>query len=212
MEKQLSMFDTGAVYDTGKNRPCDYSFVREVGMKVRRWRTGEISEITEIFPYYTHLSDGTVATPYDIAPWDDSDRLIVIPDDIWSNRCAFCVHKAFNINWPFPASMIDKPVERPCRIIRLFKSTIPGECVNFRPNITTRGICYSCRHDNQFTEGFCMNTGHAKQHRIYCAGDSGGDQKKREYWGKHIQSVCSDYSPKEFVKGDCLKGGCFQDE
>lgn len=59
---QLTMFDTGR-----KERPCDYSFIRHVGQKVRRWRTGEIRHITEIFPYYTYLDDGTVATPYDLA-------------------------------------------------------------------------------------------------------------------------------------------------
>ena len=57
------------MFDTEKpKRPCDYSFVRYIGQTVRRWRTDEISKITEIKPYYTYLDDGSVATPYDIVP------------------------------------------------------------------------------------------------------------------------------------------------
>ncbi len=55
-----------SVFDMQTGRPCNYSFTRYIGQKVRRWRTGEISRITEIFPYYTYLEDGTVGTPYDI--------------------------------------------------------------------------------------------------------------------------------------------------
>ena len=196
MEQQLSMFDTGVLYDTGKReKPCDYSFVRKVGMKVRRWRTGQIAEITEILPYYTHLSDGSVATPLDIAPWEDGDRLIVIPDDIWKNRCAYCGMKGSRLNWPFPVSHIDRNVERPCRIIRFFRSEIPGECTNFRPNFGTGGLCYSCKYNNQFHEGFCTKEDHAPQRRVYYADGSPGDAKHRDYWGRHIQCVCDDYEP-----------------
>ena len=59
---QLTMFDTPEKME----RPCDYSFRRYIGQKVRRWRTGEVLRITEIKPYYTYLDDGSVGTPYDI--------------------------------------------------------------------------------------------------------------------------------------------------
>ena len=59
---QLTMFDT----HEKQLRPCDYRFRRFVGQRVRRWRTGEIMTITEIKPYYTYLSDGSIGTPYDI--------------------------------------------------------------------------------------------------------------------------------------------------
>lgn len=64
---QLTLFDM----QTG--RPCDYSFRRYIGQKVRRWRTGKIARITEIKPYYTYLDDGTVATPCDICEVDESE-------------------------------------------------------------------------------------------------------------------------------------------
>lgn len=206
MEKQISMFDTGVLYDTEEpKRPCDYSFVREVGMKVRRWRTGEILEITEIHTYYTYLSDGSVATPYDICKWVDGDRLITIPDDVWKNRCKFCVHKCGNINFPVSVYSIDKPGERPCNIIRFFRQEKAGECPNFHPDIGVGGICYSCMNNNQFFEGFCTKADHAEQRRVYYGGDFGGDEKKRDYWGRHVQSVCDDYRPyscvKEYLKG-----------
>ena len=60
---QLTIFDTP---EEGRRRPCDYSFRRYIGQKVRRWRTGEILRITEIKPYYTYLDDGSVATPTDL--------------------------------------------------------------------------------------------------------------------------------------------------
>lgn len=59
---QLTMFDT----PEGRRRPCDYSFRRYIGQKVKRWRTGKICRITGIKPYYTYLDDGSVATPTDL--------------------------------------------------------------------------------------------------------------------------------------------------
>lgn len=209
MEQQLSMFDTGAAYGDTKDGPSHYSFVREIGQKVRRWRTGEILEIAEIKPYYTYLSDGTVATPTDICKWDDRDRLITIPDDIWEKRCRLCVHRSSNLNWPFPVSCIDRPGERPCRIIRFFRSEKQGECINFMPNHDARGTCYSCKYNNQFFDGFCEKKNHAEQRRVYYAKDLGGDQKKRDYWGRHIQSVCNDYTAWECLNGDYIETGCF---
>ena len=65
---QLTMFDTQ------KDRPCDYSFRRYIGQLVLRWRTGELARITDIKPYYTYLDDGTVATPYDICEVEEGRR------------------------------------------------------------------------------------------------------------------------------------------
>lgn len=67
---QLTMFDT----PEDRKRPCDYSFRRYIGQKVRRWRTGEILRITEIKPYYTYLDDGSVATPYDICKIEEDGQ------------------------------------------------------------------------------------------------------------------------------------------
>lgn len=61
------------MYDTQTGRPCDYSFRRYIGQRVRRWRTGEVARITEIKPYYTYLDDGTVGTPYDICEASDNE-------------------------------------------------------------------------------------------------------------------------------------------
>ena len=183
---QISMFDTGQ-----QDRPCDYSFVRSIGQTVRRWRTGEIRTITEIKPYYTYLDDGSVATPYDICECSKDERFITIPDEIWSSRCRYCSHRTSDINWPFPLSQLDRPGGKPCRIIRLFKSKIPGECVNFTPD-NVYGICETCEHNNYFCKGFCMKKGHAEQRRVFYGNDLGGS----DYYGRHRFSTCADYEPK----------------
>lgn len=55
MEGQLSLFDLPR--EKGKRKPCEYSFKRYIGQKVKIHITeGEyIGEVTKIEPYYTHI-------------------------------------------------------------------------------------------------------------------------------------------------------------
>ena len=183
---QMSLFDL----PKENPKPCDYSFQRSIGQKVRRWRTGEIRTITEIKPYYTYLDDGSVATPYDICEHKDGERFITIPDEIWRNRCTYCKHKESTVNWPLPVSEIDRPGDKPCRIIRLFSEKMPGECANFTPD-NVYGICGTCIHDNYFCKGFCDKADHAPQRRVFWGNDLGGS----DYYGRHRLSTCDDYEP-----------------
>lgn len=123
----------------------------------------------------------------------------IIPDEIWEKRCRFCTHKNAAENIPVPVSWLGKyQYDRiiPCRIISLFHTEKTGECVNFHPEFFTGGICYSCRHNNRFHEGFCTKEDHAPQRRVYYADGFGGDEKHRDYWGRHVQCVCDDYEPR----------------
>ena len=56
-----------------KRRPCEYSFTRYIGQKVRD-RHGKHT-IAEIEPYYTIYNDGTIGTPHDMEPVDKGERL-----------------------------------------------------------------------------------------------------------------------------------------
>lgn len=77
MKGQISIFDTGK-----KKRPCEYSFIRYIGQKVRFNKlfepagtyNGEEAIITDIFPYYTYCRTKSgkqfVGTPGTIYPVD----------------------------------------------------------------------------------------------------------------------------------------------
>ena len=79
MKGQYSIFDINP-----EKRPCEYSFRRYIGQKVvfteySSRHKGEVGEIVEIFPYYTHIkmSDGQilVGTPHgNIKPYKEDDK------------------------------------------------------------------------------------------------------------------------------------------
>lgn len=54
-----------------KRRPCEYSFPRYIGQRVRD--NGE-HIIAEIKPYYTIYTDGMVGTPHSMVPADPEER------------------------------------------------------------------------------------------------------------------------------------------
>ena len=133
---------------------------------------------------------------------DDLEKAYTIPADVWENRCSQCVHKNGPENIAVPLWAVHKPQYAeviPCKIMAVSRpNDMPGECMSFRPRMGTYGICETCRHDNIFTEGYCMKKDHKEQRRVYYGQDFGGANK--DYWGRHSLSVCDDYKPDDFVK------------
>lgn len=131
------------------------------------------------------------------------DKVYMIPQDVWENRCSKCVHKNAMKNIPVPVGAVHKHQYAeiiPCRIMSLCRpNEMPGECMSFAPKIGTYGICDSCRFNNHFSDGFCSKEDHAPQRRVYWGGDYGGDEKNRDYWGRHRFSVCDDYEPDNYA-------------
>lgn len=123
----------------------------------------------------------------------------IIPADVWERRCKYCVHRMKNVeNIPVPVAWLgsyryDKYI--PCRILSIVHMDRPGECGSFRPEYNVSGVCGSCKHNRQFADGFCSKADHAEQKRVYYSGDYGGDERNRDYWGRHVQCVCADYEP-----------------
>ena len=70
---QLTVFD---IHDPiGKRKPCEYSFQRYEGQRVKFWLSGEVGKIVQIEPYYTIVDTGKclmAGTPTTICPADDS--------------------------------------------------------------------------------------------------------------------------------------------
>lgn len=134
------------------------------------------------------------------------EKVYIIPQDVWENRCRMCVHKNSSENIPVTLYMIEKPWFNnviPCRIMRLNEHMhdTPGECMNFEPGIRCYGICASCKYDNIFYEGFCMKENHAPQRRVMYGKDYGGEPRKKDYYSRHRFSVCDDYAPDEYARG-----------
>ena len=132
------------------------------------------------------------------------ETVYTIPDDVWENRCRICIHKNAEKNAQIPISIVHKPYYEkliPCRIMSVSKpNDMPGECMSFAPVHNLYGICETCRNSNYFLDGFCRKADHAEQRRVYYGQDYGGDERKRDYWGRHRLSVCDDYDPEEGVQ------------
>lgn len=128
-------------------------------------------------------------------PMTAGDHCFTIPADVWENRCRLCMHKNAAENIPIPKAAAYKPYYEdllPCRIITICRAhDKPGECMSFAPRMGTYGICDSCRHNNPFTDGYCMKEDHAEQRRVYY----GQGYSNPDYWGRHRLSVCDDYEP-----------------
>ena len=133
------------------------------------------------------------------------ERVYTIPQDVWENRCRICVHKRGEENIPMPKSAVwQYRYEEiiPCRIMGISQPNVmPGECMSFAPAQWAWGLCATCKHDaGTFHEGFCFKEDHAEQHRVCYGTHYGGDDRKRDYWGRHRLSTCDDYEPDEFAK------------
>ena len=132
------------------------------------------------------------------------EKCYLIPDDVWENRCRLCIHKNAEKNALIPHRYVYKPYYTklvPCRILTVARpNDMPGECMSFSPRLDTYGICETCVYNNQFSERFCRKANHGKQHRVYWGKEFGGDEKTRDYWGRHRFSACDDYEPDENVK------------
>lgn len=63
-----------------KRRPCEYSFRRYIGQKVKD-HLGEHT-ISEIGTFYTYFTDGLCGTPHDLTPVDPVERMAAIDVDL----------------------------------------------------------------------------------------------------------------------------------
>jgi len=138
--------------------------------------------------------------PQEIPQPAQGERVYTIPDDVWETRCKYCMHKQAEQNIPVPISVIHKYAFQskvPCRILAVaLPDRMPGECLSFAPH-NVYGICATCEYNNPFVDDFCRKPHHAEQHRVFYGQDYGGDEKKRDYWGRHCLSTCADYSPRQ---------------
>lgn len=134
----------------------------------------------------------------------DGETIYTIPADVWETRCVHCAQKNGAENIPVPISAVHKQQYAeiiPCRIMAIAQpNKMPGECMTFAPRFGTYGICDSCVYNSHFAEGFCRKKDHAPQRRVFYGQHYGGDEKNRDYWGRHILSVCDDYTPNEYIK------------
>lgn len=135
----------------------------------------------------------------------DGEKIFMIPEDVWENRCRLCVHKRGPENihvplWAVHKAQYEKII--PCRIMGISRpNEMTGECMSFAPRSDVYGICGTCRHNAcEFHEGFCFKEDHAPQRRVFYGTNYGGDKRKVDYWGRHRLSVCDDYEPDQYVK------------
>ena len=122
------------------------------------------------------------------------EATIKIPDDVWENRCRWCVHRIRDENMTVERSRIWNASYRdrlPCRIIGIaMHSLIPGECKSFHPN-WVYGICETCEHNNMFAEGFCRAECQPNKRKVF-VGEGYGNPA---YWAEHALSTCDNYTP-----------------
>ena len=135
----------------------------------------------------------------------EGEAVYRIPQGVWETRCRICVHRRGKENIPMPKSEIWKYKYEeiiPCRIMGISQYTaMAGECLSFAPSPKAWGICATCRHNGaEFTPGFCFKENHAEQRRVYFGTHYGGDERKKDYWGRHRLSTCDDYEPDCFAE------------
>lgn len=126
------------------------------------------------------------------------DDVIRIPDEIWEERCRWCVHRQTEKNrsvvrWETSTSRQDVSASVPCRILSIAGyDRIPGECVSFAPH-DIYGLCMTCAHDRMFhrKEGFCELDERPNYRQVYL----GIGYQNPEYWGRHRLSTCDNYCP-----------------
>lgn len=124
--------------------------------------------------------------------------VIRIPDNVWENRCRFCIHGNIDGCQEIPKGwtwqyMHEKDL--PCKIIAISRpDEMTGECSSFAPN-HIYGICATCKHDNIFFDGYCSIHDQPNKRQIY----TGQGYQQADYWGKHRLSTCDNYTPEPFM-------------
>lgn len=122
--------------------------------------------------------------------------VIRIPDDVFENRCRWCVHRIAEQNrdverWETHTGRESVVKTLPCRILGIVRpGEIPGECGSFSPH-NIYGICATCEHDNMFHDGFCLEDNQPNKRQVYI----GEGYQRKEYWGVHRLSTCDGYTP-----------------
>ena len=121
---------------------------------------------------------------------DNTEKVYVIPDDIWKGRCRLCVHKHAEENASVPLWAVHKQQYAeliPCRIMTIAGfNDVQGECMSFTPRLDTYGICRTCVHTSIFHDGYCRKANHAQVHQVYIGQDWG-----QEYYRQSL-NVCDD--------------------
>lgn len=125
---------------------------------------------------------------------------IRIPDDVWTERCQWCVHRQTSENrtvekWECYSSRLDIDRSKPCRIMSIARfADIPGECKSFAPH-NIYGLCMTCKHDSIFQQDrdYCKIDERPNYRQIYI----GIGYQEKAYWGIHRLSTCDNYEPSE---------------
>lgn len=124
-----------------------------------------------------------------------------IPDDVFDNRCRWCVHgRVNNGNDEVPGRLLYKSSyhdKLPCNIMGIAKcEKVAGECLSFSPNWMF-GICKTCVSNNMFHDGFCTRANGPQNKRLVFLGS---DLTKDGYY-QHERSACDRYKVDERLKG-----------
>ena len=117
-----------------------------------------------------------------------------IPDDIYNNRCRYCLHfckEAENRDFE-SKECYSYNLKKPCQIqeIASYKYQVrhddgtfrgsyeytDGECRSFAPLLSYPGICKSCSYHNSFTSGFCMKADKKKNYHLAVVGNTYGSE------------------------------------
>jgi hypothetical protein len=129
---------------------------------------------------------------------------IIIPDDVYENRCRWCVH----YQKQFPNLPIEKRLlfshsgsKRPCRILGIAEfSKIQGECLSFC-SVPMFGVCRYCEHYNSFCPNECMIDKPRDQRTVFSTQTYGQCQT-------NCYKVCEHYKASKFWKTHILKNAC----
>lgn len=135
-----------------------------------------------------------------------------IPDDIFLNRCRWCFHHVpGSENNEINEARLCRPNNgAPCKIMAVANySRTPGECMSFFPN-SIYGICWTCRHNNAFVDGYCTSLQQPNKRQVFRGSDFSGSSSQPNYWDTHILSTCDNYKPDprdyDFLRRDAAEG------
>lgn len=119
-----------------------------------------------------------------------------IPQDVWENRCRWCIHRQAEENRPVTKQEIWRGRELPCRIMGIAQcDEVDGECLDFAPN-QIYGICKTCEHNNSFHPGYCLRDEQPNKRQVFIGHRA--YTHKPDYWHVHELSTCDAYSPSVF--------------
>ena len=88
MDEQINIF---GVAPLKKRKPCEYSFARYEGQRVRDHHGEHI--IAKVEEFYTIYTDGTVGTPHNMSPVDESEREASLLTELEYNEHIFSQNK-----------------------------------------------------------------------------------------------------------------------